>query len=187
MPKLHTWTMLGNIFAFETLQWFLNTFSYIFTNENISGHMKLRLTYYCTSYINKYNIHTYICTLPYTYINLWAGRSDVRGSNPAGDREFFFYNTVSRTALGSTQTPIQWVPGALSLEVKRPGREGDHSLRSNAQVKNTWSYTSTPPYTITAWFSVKAQGQLYLTLCTYLATCVTYTYAYICTIRHTLH
>jgi len=33
---------------------------------------------------------------------------------------------VSRTALGSTQPPIQWVPGALSLGVKRSGREADH-------------------------------------------------------------
>jgi hypothetical protein len=34
---------------------------------------------------------------------------------------------------------------ALSLEVKRPGREADHSLPSSAEVKNAWSYTSTPP------------------------------------------
>jgi hypothetical protein len=35
--------------------------------------------------------------------------------------------------------------GALSLGVKRPGREADHSPPSNAEVKNAWSYTSTPP------------------------------------------
>jgi hypothetical protein len=29
---------------------------------------------------------------------------------------------------------IQWVPGALSLGVKRPGRESDHSPPSNADV-----------------------------------------------------
>ena len=29
--------------------------------------------------------------------------------------------------------------------VKRPGREGDHSPPSVADVKNSWSYTSTPP------------------------------------------
>jgi len=37
------------------------------------------------------------------------------------------------------------VPGVISLEVKRPGREADHSPPSNAQVKNAWNYTSIPP------------------------------------------
>jgi len=32
-------------------------------------------------------------------------------------------------------TPIQWVPGALSLGVKRPGREADHSPPPRAEVK----------------------------------------------------
>jgi hypothetical protein len=31
------------------------------------------------------------------------------------------------------------------LGVKRPGREADHSPPSSAEVKNEWSYTSTPP------------------------------------------
>jgi hypothetical protein len=35
--------------------------------------------------------------------------------------------------------------GALSPEVKRPGREAEHSGPSTAEVKNVWSYTSTPP------------------------------------------
>jgi hypothetical protein len=43
--------------------------------------------------------------------------------------------TASRTALGPTQPPIQWVPGAVSLGVKRPGREADHSPPSSAEVK----------------------------------------------------
>jgi hypothetical protein len=38
-------------------------------------------------------------------------------------------------ALGPTQPPIQWVPGALSLEVKWPGCEADHSPSSSAEVK----------------------------------------------------
>jgi hypothetical protein len=57
----------------------------------------------------------------------------------------FLFTTASRTALGPTQPPIEWVPGALSLGVKRPGREADHSPPSSAEVKNSWSYTSTPP------------------------------------------
>jgi hypothetical protein len=39
---------------------------------------------------------------------------------------FLLFATVSRPALGSTQ-PIQWVPGALSREVKRSGGEADLS------------------------------------------------------------
>jgi hypothetical protein len=39
---------------------------------------------------------------------------------------------------------MQWVLGALSLEVKRQGSEADHSPPSSAEVKNAWLYTSTP-------------------------------------------
>jgi hypothetical protein len=72
---------------------------------------------------------------------------DDRGSRvrfPAG-AGILLFTTVSRTALGPTQPPIQWVPGALSLGVKWPGREADHSPPSSAEVKNAWSYTSTLP------------------------------------------
>jgi len=43
---------------------------------------------------------------------------------------------VSRTGLGPTQHPIQWVPGALSLGVKLPGREADHSPPCSAEIKD---------------------------------------------------
>jgi len=41
----------------------------------------------------------------------------------------------SRTALGHTQPPIQWVPEARSLGVKRPWREAYRSPPSSAEVK----------------------------------------------------
>jgi hypothetical protein len=46
-----------------------------------------------------------------------------------------FLFAASRMALGPTQLPIQWVPGALCLGVKWPGREADHSPPSSAEIK----------------------------------------------------
>jgi hypothetical protein len=47
----------------------------------------------------------------------------------------FLFTTATRTAMGPNQPPIQWVLGALSLGVKRPGRGADNSPPSNAEVK----------------------------------------------------
>jgi hypothetical protein len=41
--------------------------------------------------------------------------------------------------------------GDLTPEVKRPVREADKSPPSNVEVKNEWSYTSTPPYAFLSW------------------------------------
>jgi hypothetical protein len=65
-------------------------------------------------------------------------RLDDRGSRvrfPAEAGNFSLHQRVSNS-LGPTQPPIQWVPGALSLGVKRPGREADHSPSSSAEVKD---------------------------------------------------
>jgi len=57
-------------------------------------------------------------------------------------------------------TDVLLSPAALSLGVKRPGREADHSSPSSAGVKN-----ALPQYTIMAWCSVtKSKGQVYLYL-----------------------
>jgi hypothetical protein len=47
----------------------------------------------------------------------------------------FLFTIASRPALVPSQPPIQWTPGALSLGVKRPGREADHSPPSSDEVK----------------------------------------------------
>jgi hypothetical protein len=47
----------------------------------------------------------------------------------------FLFTIASRKTLVSTQPPIQWVPGALFLGIKRLGREADHSPASSAEVK----------------------------------------------------
>jgi hypothetical protein len=63
---------------------------------------------------------------------LWAGRPRGRSSS-TGRGEIFFF-AMSRPALVPTQPPIQLVPGALSLGVKRQGREADYSPPTSAEV-----------------------------------------------------
>jgi hypothetical protein len=67
----------------------------------------------------------------------------------------FLFTTTSGTDLGPTQPPIQWLPGALSLGVKRAGREADHSPPSSAEVKEWVELYSTPQYAFMAWCLVK--------------------------------
>jgi hypothetical protein len=64
--------------------------------------------------------------------------------------------------LSSLLSNVYW--GALSLGVKRPGREADHSRPSSAEVKNTWSYTSTPRYVFMTWCLVKHGDNFTFTL-----------------------
>jgi hypothetical protein len=67
----------------------------------------------------------------------------------------FLFTTVSRTVLGPTQPPIQWIPGALSLGVKWLWCEADHSPPSSAKVNApSWHGAQLK----------KAQGQLYFYL-----------------------
>jgi hypothetical protein len=62
----------------------------------------------------------------------------------------FPLSTPSKLALGTTQTHIQWAPGALPTGVKRPGREADHSPPTSAEITKMWIYTSTPAYVFMA-------------------------------------
>jgi hypothetical protein len=59
----------------------------------------------------------------------------VLGFNSWQGLGIFLFTTACRVALGPTQPPIQWVPGALSLGVKWLGREADHSTPSSAEIK----------------------------------------------------
>jgi hypothetical protein len=76
----------------------------------------------------------------------FRAKAELKMSSSPGEGNNFHFSMSSRPALGSTQPPIQWVPRALSPEIKRPGREADYSATANAEVKKTWIYTSTPPY-----------------------------------------
>jgi hypothetical protein len=62
---------------------------------------------------------------------------DDRGSILSRSRDFFFFATKFKPALGPTQHPIGWVQGDISLGLKWPGREA-------TEVENAWSYTPLP-------------------------------------------
>jgi hypothetical protein len=62
------------------------------------------------------------------------------GSIPDRGRNFFLFATTSRTPLGPTQPHIQWIPGAFYPEIKRQGREANHSPPSSAEINKVWCY-----------------------------------------------
>jgi hypothetical protein len=74
---------------------------------------------------------------------------DGRGSFP-GRAKIFIFSITIRLALGLTQPSSQWVPGALSPGVKRPGRYADHSPPSSAEVKNGGTIPPLPQYVFVA-------------------------------------
>jgi hypothetical protein len=70
-----------------------------------------------------------------------------------GAGNFSLYHRVQN---GSGAHPASYPMGIgdLSLGLRRPGRESDHSTPSSAEV-NVWSYTSTPQYVFMAWYVAK--------------------------------
>jgi hypothetical protein len=60
------------------------------------------------------------------------------------------FSKSSRPALRPTQTPIKWLQKALSPDVKRQERKADHLPPTSVEVKKTWIYISTLPYTLMA-------------------------------------
>jgi hypothetical protein len=61
----------------------------------------------------------------------------------------FLFTTVSRPALEPTQLASKGARG-LYLVVRPPMSEADHSPPSSVEIKNAWSYTSTPQYLFVA-------------------------------------
>jgi hypothetical protein len=56
----------------------------------------------------------------------------------------FLCCTASRLHLGPTKSPVQWVPGDVSLGVKRQGHEAERSPPCSAEVKNSGAIPPLP-------------------------------------------
>jgi hypothetical protein len=76
-----------------------------------------------------------------------------QSSSPGrGQRRIFSLSHSVQTDSGTHQASylvdtVDFFP----LGVKRSGCDADRSPPSNAEFKNEWSYTSTPPYVLISW------------------------------------
>jgi hypothetical protein len=68
-------------------------------------------------------------------VQRWATDWIIGGFESRQGLGIFLFATVSGPALRPTRLPIQWVPGALSVGVKRPRREADHSPPSSVRSR----------------------------------------------------
>jgi hypothetical protein len=73
------------------------------------------------------------------------------------DRIFFFPET-SRPALGATQPHPTGIE-VISCRIKLSEHGANNSPTSSAEVKNMWSYASTPAYVSITWRNGKRQGE----------------------------
>jgi hypothetical protein len=98
-------------------------------------------------FIFLYYLHVHLLQIymyVYLVVILTGGRDSLAGIATAGRPGFgsrykpgmFLSCAAFRPALGPTKPPVQRAPGALSPEVKWPGREADHSPTSSAEVKH---------------------------------------------------
>jgi hypothetical protein len=92
-------------------------------------------------------------------ISYWVDNWD---SIPGIGRDFFSPPDPDRPRDPSS---LLLIPGALSPGVQRPGSEADHSPPSSAEVKNAWSYTSTPKYFFIVRYLVKHRNNVIFTSC----------------------
>jgi hypothetical protein len=76
-----------------------------------------------------------------------------------------------RVQTGSGAHPASYPVGTRGSypEIKRLGREADHSVPSSAEVKNSWCYTSTPQYILKAWCLVKYRDNFTFTFYQYMS------------------
>jgi len=74
--------------------------------------------------------------------------------------------TTSKPALRPIEPPIQWIPGALSSVVERPGRETDYSFPSSTGLRMRGAIPPLLQY-VMVWCLIKHRGQFYLTYSLY--------------------
>jgi hypothetical protein len=97
-------------------------------------------------------------------VNLFWVFNVFRGSSPGRGSEFFSSPPRPDRLWGPPILLSNGYKGFFFLGLRRPGCGALHSSPSSAEVKNAWSYTSTPPICLHGVVLSEAQGQLYLSL-----------------------
>jgi hypothetical protein len=78
-----------------------------------------------------------------------SGRPRAQSTSPGRGKHFFLLRVVQTgSEVHATSYPVG--TGGSFPGVKRSGCEPDHTPPDSAEVKKTWIYTSTPPFTFTA-------------------------------------
>jgi hypothetical protein len=65
-------------------------------------------------------------------------------------QDIFLFSIACRPAVGPTQSPILWLSGTVSPQVKQQCCEAEYWHACSTEVKNSWSYTFTPSYVFMA-------------------------------------
>jgi hypothetical protein len=113
----------------------VNTHYHSFSNiQNICVPMSIK-AHTTTQYLYFYSAHTYDKSRDSSVGIVLGYGLDDWGFDSRQGLGIFLFTTASQPTLGPTQPPIQWVPGTLSLGVKRPRSEADHSPPSSGEVK----------------------------------------------------
>jgi len=76
--------------------------------------------------------------------------------------ELLLFCAAFRLVVGLIQPPIHWLLGILSLVILQPERKAKYSSPSCTEVKNDWTYTTTPSYAFTASTGTPLTFHLYL-------------------------
>ena len=114
---------------------------FILTSCNIYFNIILTNT---TNAVNTFMALWRICVSIVT--RLRDGRLGVRISAQASD--FSLHQTLRPLIAPTSQYIIKLEPWTSFVGVNRAGRDVDHSPPPGADVKNKWSHTSAPPYTV---------------------------------------
>jgi hypothetical protein len=86
--------------------------------------------------------------------------TDLRAGRPGIDSrqcKIFIFSATSKPGLRPTQSPIQWVPGTISLGVKRQGCEADLYLMPRSRMVKLYLQSPTLPFFLHSIISQKIE------------------------------